>query len=123
MQTCLVIDESSVVRKVASRILFQLGLTVESAGSLDEARALLSGHLSDLVIVSATLPDTPVEDAIRALRTEPGGASAVLLASMVEANLGRMTRAKRAGANGFIYRPFDRQALTDWLNPFIRAAA
>ena len=124
MQTCLVIDESSVVRKVASRILFQLGFTVSSAATFAEAKALVAeGGMPELVIVSATLPDTTPEETVRAVRAEPGGASSIVLASLVEANLGQMTRAKRAGATGFIYRPFDRKSLTDWLAPYLRAAA
>ncbi len=122
MKTCLVIDEFSVVRKVAFRILTLAGYEVHSAPSPDEALGLLdaSGPV-DIAIVSATLPDCPVDEAIRIVRSHGNGAGAIVLASLVEAQLGLMTRAKRAGAKGFVYRPFDRASLAGWLEPHMNA--
>jgi two-component system chemotaxis response regulator CheY len=123
MQTCLIVDESNVIRKVASRILFQLSFTVENAATGTEALALLAaGDVPDLVIVASLLPDMPAEEFVRALRMRPGGKEAVILASLVEANLGMMTRLKRAGATGFVFKPFDREAMTRWISPYVAAA-
>jgi two-component system chemotaxis response regulator CheY len=124
MQTCLIVDESNVIRKVAGRILFQLSFTVENAATGAEALELAAvGDVPDLVIVASTLPDMPAEDVVRALRMRPGGKEAIILASLVEANLGTMTRLKRAGATGFVFKPFDRDAMTRWISPYISAAA
>ena len=124
MQTCLIVDESNVIRKVASRIVFQLSLAVENAASVAEALALIGdGDVPDLLIVASSLPDMPAEDFIRTLRARPGGKEAIILAALVEANLGTMTRLKRAGATGFVYKPFDRQAMTRWVSPYVRSAA
>ncbi|MFD2236097.1 response regulator [Aureimonas populi] len=122
MQTCLVIDESPVVRKIAWRILSLSGYRPETAGNIEEAEKVLADleHL-DIAIVSATLPDEPVEAAIRRLKAHPHAAGCVVLASLVEANLGLMTRSKRAGAAGFTYRPFDRESLAGWLKPYSQA--
>ena len=119
MQTCLVIDEYSVVRKIASRILTLAGYTVHCAETPAEAISLMdsSGPI-DLALVSATLPDCPVDEAIRIVRSHRQAGEAVVLASLVESHLGLMTRAKRAGAKGFVYRPFDRASLTAWLAPY-----
>ena len=124
MTKCLVIDESSIVTKVATRIL--AGIEIETSGvfSLEEARAQLGSEpLPELVIVSASLTEMPVETAVKALRALPGGAEAAILVSIVETNLGVMTRAKRAGSNGFIFRPFDRASLLAWIDPFVKVAA
>jgi two-component system chemotaxis response regulator CheY len=124
MQTCLIVDESNVIRKVASRILFQLSFTVENAATGGEALELATkGDIPELVIVASTLPDMPAEDLIRALRMRPGGKEAIILASLVEANLGMMTRLKRAGASGFVFKPFDRDSMTRWIAPYVSAAA
>lgn len=123
MQTCLIVDESNVIRKVASRILFQLSFTVENAATGTEALALAAaGGVPEIVIVASVLPDMPTEDFVRALRMRPGGQEAVILASLVEANLGMMTRLKRAGATGFVFKPFDREAMTRWISPYVAAA-
>ncbi|MBC8130523.1 MAG: response regulator [Rhizobiaceae bacterium] len=124
MKTCLIVDESNVIRKVASRIIFKLDFTVENASTGAEALAMLrDGALPDLIIVAATLPDMVGDDLVRTLRARPEGSQPIILGSFVEANLGQMTRMKRAGTNGFIYKPFDRAALTGWLQPFLTEVA
>lgn len=124
MQTCMIVDDSSVIRKVASRIIVHLDFTVSDAATGAEALELFGGApLPDVIIVAGALPDMPGDDFIRAVRIRPDGAAPVILGSLVEAHLGLMTRLKRAGANGFIYKPFDRQALTEWMQPYRRKAA
>ena len=124
MHTCLIVDESNVIRKVASRILFQLSYTVESAATGEEAIAKIGdGDVPDLVIMASSLPDVQADNFIRTLRMRPGGKDSIMLAALVEANLGTMTRLKRAGATGFVYKPFDRDAMTRWISPYVRVAA
>ncbi len=125
MPTCLVIDESSVVAKVAARILTEIDLTTMGADSVSGALKLLAepgAQAPALVLVSAALQDVSVDASVRALRAHPQTAKAKILVSLVESNLGTMTRAKRAGADGFIFRPFDRRSLIDWVAPFVERA-
>lgn len=123
MPSCLVIDENNIVQKVASRILSGIHFDTVGVSGMQEAEGLLSMTKTsfDLVLLSSTLPGTPVDVALRSLRGSPVG-KAPILVSLVESNLGLMTRAKRAGANGFIFRPFDRASLTAWVEPFLVAA-
>ena len=124
MQTCLIIDESSVIRKVATRIIFQLDFTVANAASGADAMEILGqGELPDIIIVSGNLSDVPAETFVKSVRAMPQGAKPVVLACLVDANLGLMTRLKRAGCTGFIYKPFTRQSLGDWLTPYVNKAA
>ena len=123
MPSCLVIDENNIVLKVAGRVLAGLGVETVGVSTMSEAVTLLEQRTEafDLVLLSATMPDTLVDGAIRTLRA---GAvpKAPILVSLVESNLGLMTRSKRAGANGFLFRPFDRASLTAWVQPFLAAA-
>ena len=124
MRTCLIVDESSVIRKVASRILFQLGFEAQSAANGTEALALLAAaDPIDLVITASALSDMGADEFVRAVRARAGGNQTVVLGSLVEANLGQMTRLKRAGANGFIYKPFERQSLSGWVDAYFQRAA
>ncbi|KQT54314.1 hypothetical protein ASG43_01495 [Aureimonas sp. Leaf454] len=124
MRTCLIVDESSVIRKVASRILFQLGFEAQSAANATEALVLLSaGHPFDLVVTASALPDMAADEFVRTVRARAGGRQTVILGSLVEANLGQMTRLKRAGANGFVYKPFDRASLSGWVDAYFERAA
>ena len=123
MQSCLVIDENSIVLKVASRVLAGLDARAIGAATLAEAEKLIAGgnERIDLVLLSSTLPDTSVDVALRALRAGSLARTPILV-SIVEANLGLMTRSKRAGATGFTFRPFDRASLTAWIEPHMAAA-
>lgn len=124
MRTCLIVDESSVIRKVAGRILFQLGFEARSAASGAEALELMGDNEPlDLVITAAILPDMGGEDFVRLVRGRPGGNGIVVLGSLIEANLGQMTRLKRAGANGFVYKPFNRETLSGWVDAYFRQEA
>ncbi|WP_279477738.1 response regulator [Aureimonas sp. SK2] len=124
MSTCLVIDESSIVAKVASRILSGLDLQTVAASTVLDASRLLAEPAAAapaLVLLSASLQGTTVDASVKALRANPKTARAKILVSLVESNLGTMTRAKRAGADGFIFRPFDRASLIAWVEPFLEA--
>lgn len=119
MRTCLVIDDSSVVRKVANRILTKLDITVEEAATAAEGLERISVDLPQLLIVSVSLSDMASEEFVRKVRAIPGGAGTTILALLVEASLGQMTRMKRAGANGFVFKPFDRESLLERLERYI----
>lgn len=124
MQTCMIVDDSSVIRKVAGRIISKLDFAVcDAAGAADACALLDKGPLPDVLIVAGTLPDMAGDEFIRLVRARAGGRAPVILASLVEAHLGLMTRLKRAGATGFVYKPFDRAALAGWMQPYARAAA
>ena len=125
MPTCLIVDESNVIRKVATRIIFQLDFTVANAATGTDALDMMRGEeeLPDIVIVAAGLADIQSDAFVRAIRARPNGTQVVILASLVEANLGMMTRLKRAGCSGFIYKPFNRKSLMEWLKPYVSAAA
>lgn len=125
MSICLIIDESEIVVKVAARILSGIDMETVGAPTLEAALAAIAGREGDLdlVLLSSALGDAPVENHLRALRAAPPTAKAPILVSVVETNLGLMTRAKRAGATGFVFRPFDRASLLAWVDRHLTVAA
>lgn len=123
MTTCLVIDDSPVIRKVASRILARAGVEADEAASGAEGLEKLVTTAPAVILVAGVLPDMAGEEFVRQARSMPNGAGATILGMLVEANLGQMTRLKRAGAGGFVYKPFDRASLTGWLAPHLALAA
>ncbi len=125
MPTCLIIDESEIVVKVGARILSGIDLETVGASTVEGGLRALSGKEAglELVILSGALPDASVDASVRALRAAPATAKAPILVSIVETNLGLMTRAKRAGASGFVFRPFDRASLLSWVDRHLTVAA
>lgn len=124
MQTCLVVDEAPVVRKVVSRMLPQLGLAVECVACPADAMDWVEQNgLPDLVLVAAAVLGNDAPDLVRRIKALPGGARVTILAVIVDGNLGLMTRLKRAGVAGFIYKPFDRTTLRAAVAPYLAEAA
>ncbi|WP_152045160.1 response regulator [Aureimonas psammosilenae] len=122
MRTCLVIDDSSIVRKVAGRIIASFDTATAEAASGAEGLAAAENTMPNLVLVSGNLSDMSGEDFIRRLRALEGGAAVPVIALLVESNLGQMTRLKRAGASGFALKPFDRMSLSMRLETYLRLA-
>lgn len=110
MQRLMIVDDSSVIRKVAKRILSDLDLLVAEAESAGQALAHCRSELPDLLIVDATLTDGL--ELIANVRAMPGGDRVRIYYCLVEADLKSMMQGKRAGADDFLIKPFDRRILT-----------
>ncbi|MBP0616484.1 response regulator [Jiella mangrovi] len=123
MKTCLIIDEAPVIRKIAFRLLSRDGLDVDTLETPSEAFEWIdSNGAPDILIVAASTQDKTVVDEIKRLR-ERAGPSMHIVAMIVEANLGLMTRLRRAGVEGYLYKPFDRTLLEESLRPFLEPVA
>ncbi len=73
MRTCIVVDDSSVVRKVARRILEHFDFTVSEAEDGAQAIALCQRTLPDMVLLDASMPIMDGYEFLRGLRRMPGG--------------------------------------------------
>ena len=107
MRTCLVVDDSRVVRKVASRIVEALHFEpIEAADGL-EALSVCRAAMPDAVLVDWTMPVMDGVEFVRLLRKEPGGAAPVVVFCTAETEPGRIAEALDAGADEYIMKPFD----------------
>ncbi|MFN3314257.1 MAG: response regulator, partial [Hyphomonas sp.] len=73
MRTCLIVDDSRVVRKVASRIVRDLGFSVTEAGDGAEALRMCREAMPDAILLDWNMPTMNGIDFLRALRREEGG--------------------------------------------------
>lgn len=122
MPRYLIVDASAIVRKVAKRILTSLQDKVIGAESGSAGLGALGTEAPDIVLVDAELPDIDVTDFIRSIRDMRDVAQPIIIVMMTEMNLAQMTKAKRAGADDFMLKPFDRLQLTRSLLEFRKAA-
>jgi two-component system, chemotaxis family, chemotaxis protein CheY len=111
MKRCLIVDTSSVIRKVAKHILLSNGLQVGEATSGYEALMACEHEMPDLVIVDATLPDMTTPAFVRELTAIRAEGAPKILICLTEMDIGAIMRAKRAGAAGYLLKPFDRPQL------------
>lgn len=107
--TLLIADQSDIVRKVAKRILTGMNFDVSEARNAPDAIAYCMKGLPKYLIVDATM-DGAIE-LIQFVRTLPGNEATRIYYCIVEADLKRMMAGRRAGANDFLMKPFDRKTL------------
>ena len=107
MRTCLIIDDSRIIRKVARRIVEDLGFEVEEAADGAEALAYCTAAMSDVVLVDWNMPVMDGMTFLRRLRTTPGGEAPKVLFCTIETDPGRIGEALDAGADEYVMKPFD----------------
>lgn len=116
----IIIDDSSVIRTVASRILSNhAGMTLLEAPTARSGYDICADSLPDLVLVDSDLPDEKgIELLEKITELDHRGTSSVILL-LSEVDLSAIMRAKRAGAAGFLLKPFDRETVLDVLGPLL----
>lgn len=107
MRTCLIVDDSRVIRRVARRIVEALGYRVEEACDGVEAMALCRDRLPDAVLLDWNMPVMDGMEFLLALRRQPGGDRPVVVFCTTEAEPDRIRQALAAGADEYIMKPFD----------------
>ena len=113
MKRCMIVDDSNIIRKVAKRILSGPDLAIVEASNGFDALAMCRSHMPEIIIVDTTLPDMEVEDFIRqAMAAHPLTKPSIHIC-LIQFDVGAIMRAKRAGAKGYILKPFDRTQLLE----------
>ena len=108
MKTCLVVDDSSVVRKVARRILEDMEFTVEEAVDGREALDKCRAAMPQSIFLDWNMPVMDGLEFLKALRAEPGGKNPKVVFCTTENDVAHIAKAMRAGADEYIMKPFDR---------------
>lgn len=107
MKTCLVVDDSRVIRKVARRILEDMAFIVNEAEDGQIALAKCRQQMPDAILLDWNMPVLNGIDFLKQLRDTPGGASPVVVFCTTENDMSAIVEAMEAGANEYIMKPFD----------------
>ncbi len=107
MKTCLIVDDSRVIRKVARRILEDLRFQVEEAGDGLEALTACRKSMPDGILLDWNMPLMNGIEFLRALRKERGGDTPIVVFCTTENDVEHISEAIKAGANEYIMKPFD----------------
>jgi two-component system chemotaxis response regulator CheY len=108
MKTCLIVDDSSVIRKVARRILERLDFQVSEAEDGVQAIALCEMSLPDAILLDTVMPNMDGYEFLRTLRRMPGGDKPKVIICQVDSDLPHMARARHSGADEILLKPFMR---------------
>ena len=110
-RTCLVVDDSRVVRKVARRILETYGFAVSEAEDGSKALESCRAGLPDCVLLDWNMPVMNGLEFLRALRSEFGPDSPSVLFCTTESDMSFIETALANGAQEYIMKPFDEEIL------------
>ncbi len=111
MKQVLVVDDSPVVRKITRRILENLRLRTSEAVDGRQALAACSFVMPDAIFVDANMPVLDGFEFLKEVRRMPGGEKPKILFCTIEHDVSQIARAMHAGADDFIMKPFDREAV------------
>jgi two-component system chemotaxis response regulator CheY len=112
MKTCLVVDDSSVIRKIASRILEDMNFRIIEAEDGAQALEACKRELPDAVLLDWNMPVMDGYEFLRNLRQMPDGDKPKVVFCTTENDVAHIARALHAGANEYIMKPFDKDIVT-----------
>jgi len=122
----LIVDDSSVMRKILERSLRQAGVelcSVFQAGNGAEALSVLAENQVDLILCDINMP---VMDGLELVRQLPGvvnakGAPIIMITT--EGSESHVVQALSAGAKGYLRKPFTPEQVREQVLPLLGVKA
>ncbi len=107
----LVVDDVPQNCDMLTEVMTTLGFVATEAGNGEEALASVSQFHPDLVLMDLSMPVMDGFEAIRRLRADPLTRTLPILATSASARGDTAARCREAGADAFIAKPIDQDAL------------
>ncbi len=111
MKSCLIVDDSRVVRKVASRIAHDLGFGIREAEDGQKAYEACLESMPDAIILDWNMPIMSGIEFLEKLRQMENGNHPKVVFCTTENDISHIQRAMQAGANEYIMKPFDSEII------------
>ena len=111
MKSCLIVDDSKVIRKVARHILETLNFEVSEAADGKEALDSCMASVPDVILLDWNMPVMSGMEFLRALRQEERDDQPKVVFCTTENDMAHIRAALEAGADEYVMKPFDRETL------------
>ena len=108
---CLIVDDSDLIRRVAKQLLNALHFDTSEAVDGADALARCRMAMPDAILLDWSLPELSGLDCLHALRLLPGGDRPVIVYCTTDNDPVEFRRARNAGANEVLVKPYDRAML------------
>ena len=120
----LIVDDSSVMRKIVERSLRQAGLellVVHEAGTGAEGLDVLSAHTVDLILTDINMPSMDGLEFVRQIRARKLASGVPVVMITTESSEEHVKQAIQAGARGYIRKPFTAEQVKERVLPLVSA--
>ncbi|KLN59016.1 chemotaxis protein CheY [Kiloniella spongiae] len=107
MKTCLVVDDSKVVRMVARKILEGLNFNIKEAEDGQKALDACNASMPDAVLLDWNMPVKDGLEFLKDLRAIQNVEQPIVVFCTTENDMQHIQQAIAAGANEYIMKPFD----------------
>ena len=107
MKSCLIVDDSRVVRKVARRIVQDLGFECREAENGEEAYEACVIDMPDAILLDWSMPVMTGIEFLEKLRLMENGRHPKVVFCTAAYDINYIQRAMETGANEYIMKPFD----------------
>lgn len=111
MKSCLIVDDSKVIRMVARKIMQELEFETREAADGQEALDSCIDNMPDAVLLDWNMPVMDGISFLRELRKTSGGDKPIVVFCTTENDLDHIQEAMTAGANEYIMKPFDSEII------------
>jgi two-component system chemotaxis response regulator CheY len=121
----LIVDDSSVMRKIVERSLRQAGLdllVVYEAGSGIEGLEVLKVQQVDLILSDINMPSMDGLEFLRQIRSRNLATGVPVVMITTESSEEHVKQAILAGAQGYIRKPFTAEQVKERVLPLLNAA-
>lgn len=113
MISCLLVDDSRVVRKVARRIIEEIGFECVEAEDGEKAFSTCQDHMPDVILLDWNMPVMSGLECMEKIRELDGGDHPKIIFCTTENDMTLIQRALMSGANEYIMKPFDSHVLQE----------
>jgi two-component system chemotaxis response regulator CheY len=108
----LVVDDSRSMRAILTKQLRELGFdVVEAGGGAEALRSLHAQGPFELVLLDWNMPEMDGQEVLTLIRSEPAYKGVRVMMVTTESEMSQVSVALDAGANEYLMKPFDRDAL------------
>lgn len=111
MKTCLIVDDSGIVRKVARRIVEPLDFEVSEAENGQVALEHCEKQIPTAILLDWNMPVMTGIEFLRKLRAMEGGDAPKVVFCTTENEMPKIQEAIMAGANEYVMKPFDEEII------------